>query len=155
MADSFDFRSDAIWDELVSGIAPDLEGDTTAADAVRFVHPLSQTPLPGSARERARQRVFDSMSSVQENDMTALTIPVAAPATNGHKPIVYKPPAHAAPGRSVSRRQRWLSAAAAIVLILAGLGGWLTYDRVRQEPTVPAVIPAIQATPTGDWPLLR
>lgn len=39
------------------------------ADAVEL-HTLSQTPIPGSARERARQRVFDSMASSQENDMT-------------------------------------------------------------------------------------
>lgn len=89
--------------------------------------------------------------------MTALALPAVAPASNGHKPIPF-PVAPSIPARRVSRpggRWAWLSVAAALLVLLAGFGGWFAYDRYASNDSSPAVIPAVQATPAVGWPQFR
>ena len=91
--------------------------------------------------------------------MSALTLPAVVPASNGLKPIVRFPEPPALPARRIARpgsRWTWLSVAAALLILLAGVGGWFAYDRYGSNETSPAVIPAYQATPEeSGWPHFR
>ena len=76
MADPFDRQSDQIWNEFTAFELAGAAGfDSADVEAVRLANLLSLTPVPGSARERARQRVFDSIAS-QENTMSASNVPI-------------------------------------------------------------------------------
>ena len=76
-----------------------------------------------------------------------------APTNGRSSPAQTKPTPIRRPA-TISTHWRWISIAAALLILLAGLGGWFAYDRMSSDPEYPAVIPAVQATPT-DWPMYR
>ena len=83
--------------------------------------------------------------------MTAITVPATFPAPNGreHRTGPQRP-------RTTNRpKWAWASLAAAIILILASIGGWVGYDRYFSGGETPhhTVIPATQLE--TDWPMYR
>ncbi len=146
--------TDQSWDDLLLGQAAGV--DPSVPEALRHIHTLYAAPMPGSARERARQRVFDQSVSSQENTMSATTVPIPFPGPDVRRPGT---PSSWRPNIGIhSRRQRWglISLAAALLILLAGIGAYLTIvpegDRIfggRDNENV--VIPAAQPPfdPTG------
>jgi outer membrane protein assembly factor BamB len=143
--------TDALWADLLLDDPNASAGETSPNDAVRMVTSLYSAPTPGAARERARQRVFGSIASdAKENTMTALPTPIP----NTGWPVPAALPRKSA-RRTVDRRWALLSAAAVLVLLLGGVGGYF-FGRDRffgGQGTHYAAIPA--ATPTADWPMYR
>ncbi len=87
--------------------------------------------------------------------MSAVSVSFPIPASNGRVPhAAAREPYGASRSRSHARLT-WLAVAAAIVLLMAGFGGYFVYDRFGPANDVPAVIPAPQLTPEGNWPMDR
>jgi outer membrane protein assembly factor BamB len=154
MADRFDVQLDRLWDDLATGQPVNATQDD--AQLLGAIHSLHAANPPGSARERARHRIFElePISGEDVMPVSAAALPLAP--TNGRSSPAHVKPVPIQRPAAVSTRWRWISIAAALLILLAGLSGWLAYERVGDNtPESPAVIPAIQATPTGDWPMYR
>jgi eukaryotic-like serine/threonine-protein kinase len=142
MADRDDVKTiDQLWQELLAG---DVAGaELSVTEALRYASTLYAASTPGSARERARQRVFESSpASSQEDTMTAITAPIPFPSPDGPIPAA---PASWWPEIGLRRKHaRWAlaSLAVALIIVLAGIGGYLLYEnRTDQPAVVPAVVP--------------
>ena len=87
------------WNALTRGRpASDDALDPSTAELILRLDSASLTPSPGSARERARQRVFQPTSLPEENTMTAVSLPIGFPSSNGHRETTIAAP------RRVSKR---------------------------------------------------
>ncbi len=86
MTERDDFLLSHYWDALAAGDTDAVEIDRSIAEPLRQVHSLFATPKPGAARERARQRVFKSVSTSKENTMSAVSVSFPIPASNGRVP---------------------------------------------------------------------
>ena len=149
----FDF-----WNQLDrDGSADPGALDPSLAATIGQLHDLSMAPVPDSTRERIRRKV--SLPTVPIEGEELVNLDAAAlplPQVNGRSSPARIRTIPASKPRDISTRWRWISIAAALLILLAGLSGWFAYDRFGSNtPESPAVIPAIQATPTGDWPMYR
>jgi outer membrane protein assembly factor BamB len=156
MAEQHDIRLSQFWDALVAGTPDAVDIDQSIADPLRHAHTLFAAPKPGSARERARQRIFASDTRSQESDMSTLVL--QPPLVNGRSalsPPVPFPTVPSAPKPAILSRRALLSLAAAILIAFAGIGGYLAEQRYFVDDSAPAVIPAVQETPVSDWPMYR
>ncbi len=136
--------TDQQWADL---LADEPSSTGSVEDAVRYIHSLYAAPPPGSARERARQRVFDSSHSPKENTMSAIPISIAPPSPNGHKPAVALPPIHNRAARSIPK---WALLSLAALVLIAGVGASTFFwnvppvDRLFGGEESPSLIPAAQ-----------
>ncbi len=153
-----DQRIGDFWNALTRGNQADAASlDPSTTELILRLDTLSQTPPPGSARERARQRVFEATPLPKENTMTAITVPSAYPSPNGHgtqpRPAPRTYPTRARP------KWAWAALAAALLLVLGGLGSYFSQDGNRPffggatGTEQPNVIPA--ATVESGWPQFR
>ncbi len=152
MADRFDIQLDRLWDDLVTGGPIDATHD--GAQLLDAIHTLHAANPPGSARERARQRIFDLDSISGEDVMPVTAAALPLPQVNGRSSPARAKPAPIPRPATISTRWRWISIAAALLILLTSFGGWFAYERISDNNGPPAVIPAVQATPT-DWPMYR
>ncbi len=125
-----DQRIGDFWNALTRGNQADAASlDPSTTELILRLDTLSQTPPPGSARERARQRVFEATPLPKENTMTAITVPSAYPSPNGHgtqpRPAPRTYPTRARP------KWAWAALAAALLLVLGGLGSYFGQDGNR------------------------
>ncbi|CAN5636215.1 hypothetical protein BH23CHL5_BH23CHL5_23700 [soil metagenome] len=159
---------DAFWDSVVqrSPAEPIRPAtiDAESASTIRQLHALAGEPTPVpefEARlfaklaapipefrqpESAQFQPFDASQHHEENNMTPVTLAVPAP---------FPAPPH--PVRLIDFRSRraLASLVAALLILLAGIGGYLTfYDRNDKQPAViPA--PAQESTPSQDVQMYR
>ncbi|MGD9714137.1 MAG: PQQ-binding-like beta-propeller repeat protein, partial [Thermomicrobiales bacterium] len=152
MADPRELKTvDQLWEELLT---PRESGgyDSSLADAVHHILSLYKAPTPGSARERARQRVFDYYpASQQEDTMTAMNAPIPFPLSGG---TTRATPASWWPESGFrGKRAHWAlaSTAAALIILLGGIGGYLLHE---DRDNHPALVPAVtdEQTQEADWP---
>ncbi len=81
MADRFDFQLDRLWDDLASGRPVDATQDD--AKLLGALHSLHAANPPGSARERARHRIFDLEPISGEDVMPVSAAALPLSPTNG------------------------------------------------------------------------
>jgi outer membrane protein assembly factor BamB len=120
--------------------------DDALAQTIRRIKSLDHVPTPQSFRMK---QIKESVMNATTFDMTSFgsVIPASTPLpTNGNRGI------QPAASRPVRHRWQFASLAIAVALLaLSGLGIFLSRD---EGP--PAVIPAVQDTPTAaDWPNFR
>ncbi len=129
------------WDDFNAGSPDPIDTDQSIAEPIRRLTSLFQAPAPEAARERARLRLFSSMLDTDDNKSSANTYVDPFPA-------VERPPM---PGdqswqpdvrsHRIDRRWAMLSIAAAVLLLLAGIGGYFRFFRdSEQAPVIPAIV---------------
>jgi outer membrane protein assembly factor BamB len=160
MSDRFDDQINDFWNEIVtSGDANAGALDSRLADAVEQVHALSQSPISDSARERIRRKVLDQSVSTEGAELVNLTAAaLPLPNRNGHTAPIRRSPARTAPAALPRSRMRWALLAAALVLILGGIGSYFFESPGNRlfgggNNPQPNVIPA--ATVESGWPQFR
>ena len=100
------------WDDFNAGAPDPIDTDQSIAEPIRRFTSSFQTPTPGAARERARQRVFGSLLDTEENTMSATTpvIPFPgadwrpSPGSQSWLPDVFVAPRRSALGDAINRR---------------------------------------------------
>ncbi|MCC6944677.1 MAG: hypothetical protein IT335_08870, partial [Thermomicrobiales bacterium] len=147
MSEQDDINLSRFWDAYVAGVPDAVDIDQSTAEPLRYVHTLFAAPKPGSARERARQRVFDTSQLPEENTMSANVVPLPLTALGGASSL---PRSRLAD--SASTRRRWVlaSAAALLLLLVGGMASYFTLvppeDRLfGGDRGNRAIIPAAQA----------
>ncbi|MBX3069015.1 MAG: 6-bladed beta-propeller [Thermomicrobiales bacterium] len=123
MSEQDDINLSRFWDAYVAGVPDAVDIDQSTAEPLRYVHTLFAAPKPGSARERARQRVFDISQLPEENTMSANVVPIPLTALGGAPAQPRYRLADAAPVR-----RRWVlaSAAALLLLLVGGIASYFT-----------------------------
>ena len=127
------------WDDFVERRPLPSELDPQSARAITELHSLNTAPLPDSARERARQRIFASDAQSQESAMSTLVL--QPPSVNGRSalsPPVPFPTVPSVPKPPILSRRALLSLAAAILIAFAGFGGYLAEQRYLRRRPVPS-----------------
>ncbi len=149
-------RLSYFWNELVRSagepVTEERKLDPAIADAlIRFQALGSETP-PQAARDRLRQRVFDSIDKkFQEETMTTYQVALPIGATNGR--VSPSSGVLTLPGARVT--WQWLAAALLLIVAASAILAVAFQDRLFDDTGAPAVIPAVQETPPGDWTQYR
>ncbi len=141
MADVTADRINDFWNQVVQHVdAPAGRLDAELTESIGRFHTLASAPTPGSARERARQRVFDDLKR-QENTMSAIAPVIPFPSSGWGSTQDRSSRRPERSSRRGDRRRLLASIAAALLLVLSGLGGYVTW--FGNEPARPTFIPAV------------
>lgn len=160
MPERFDDQINAFWNELVTtGDANPGALDPRMADAIEQINARSLSPISDSARERIRRKVLDQSVSTEGADLvnlTAAALPLPSP--NGHTAPGQRRPARAAPATLSRSRMRWALIAAAVLLIVGGIGSYFVAspgNRLFGGGNHPEPNPIPAATTESGWPQFR
>lgn len=142
------------WDAAVRGEdSAALGASPERAELLRLIQARGELRTPAAARARARRRIDQAIANQPRrltNMDTVLPIapPSALPIPNGHRPLPLF-----GPRRTAARRvQRGLSAAGALLLVIALLGSFFALYRSGDHAAITTGLASPVATPATPAP---
>lgn len=133
-----------------AGLPAWLDGDTLAAHAAGALPSALARRVEQALQQSPELRALHASLVELAPHSEALAQSLAGQSRHqGHRRIRHAAQHHEVRGTAHHRRTRWMSAAAAVFLAIAGVWGWQHFD-AGQQPTAATASQQPEATPQGD-----